>query len=343
MSSVDVFVVGGAGESDRWEEIAKKALSLDRDDFLPTRYKVSAKFKAPASTPTRTRARPRPSDQSQPSPAKKQKTSLPEQVVNLSNDDADDEDYQASEEDEDDEEEEGQDDIRVENLDPADNFARPPHQQFVNIPDSRPSTRTPSSSGTLGASSSMGRRKKRKERDPMASVLQSLSTMMAKSQRKHDLQMAELSARQDWERMENLRLHEESQQIQMENSQMMRQTQQTTNMLLAAFMKMNPDLLQGLSAATPSPLLMIESVAYGSLLSKSSTQEAKAAQLPQREGNDPIPPVVVRCRIQDDNPTSSTMHSSPAEVRRSEATLVVLESPINLEINALEIGMGVMS
>ena len=54
--------------------------------------------------------------------------------------------------------------------------------------------------------------------------------------------MAELSASQERERMENLRLYEESRQIQMENSQMMRQMQQTTNMLLAAFMKMNPDL-----------------------------------------------------------------------------------------------------
>ena len=51
MSLVDVFTVRGAGESDRWEEIARKALSLDRDDFLPIGYKVSAKFKAVASTP----------------------------------------------------------------------------------------------------------------------------------------------------------------------------------------------------------------------------------------------------------------------------------------------------
>ena len=52
---------------------------------------------------------------------------------------------------------------------------------------------------------------------------------------------------------------------------MMQQMQQATNMLLAAFMKMNPDLLQALSAASPSPLLMIGSVAFGSLLSGSST------------------------------------------------------------------------
>ena len=96
------------------------------------------------------------------------------------------------------------------NMDPADEFATPPHRPSVHVPDSRPSTGTPSSSRIPGASSSMGRRKKRKERDLMASVLESLTTMMAESQRKHDLQMAELSARQERERIENLRLHEES-------------------------------------------------------------------------------------------------------------------------------------
>ena len=35
MSSMDVFAVGGAKEADQWEDISKKALYLDRDDFLP--------------------------------------------------------------------------------------------------------------------------------------------------------------------------------------------------------------------------------------------------------------------------------------------------------------------
>ena len=210
-------MVGGVGESDWWEEISRKALSLDRDDFLPTRYKVSAKFKAPASTPPRTRGGPRPSDRSQPSPTKKWKTSLPQQVVNLrDNDDDNDSNYCLNEEDEDDEEEEGRDDVPV-NMDLADEFATPPHRPSVNVPDSRLSTGTPSSSRTPGVSSSMGRREKRKERDPMASVLESLTTMMAESKLKNDLQMAELSAQQEQERMKNLRLHEESRQIQMEN------------------------------------------------------------------------------------------------------------------------------
>ena len=70
MSMVDVFAVGGAAESDRWKQISKKALYLDKDDFLLSGYKVSAKFKAPASTPPpwssagtwRPRGGPRPTD-----------------------------------------------------------------------------------------------------------------------------------------------------------------------------------------------------------------------------------------------------------------------------------------
>ena len=138
--------------------------------------------------------------------------------MHLSDDDTDNEDYQVSEEDEDNKEEEGRDDILVGNLDPANDFAMPPHRQSVNVSESRPSTGMPSSSGTPRVSFFMGRREKRKERDPMASVLESLSTMMAESQRKHDLQMAELSTREERERMENLRLQEESRPIQMENS-----------------------------------------------------------------------------------------------------------------------------
>ena len=165
MNSVDVFAVGGATKLDRREEISKKALSLDRDDFLPTGYKVSAKFKSLANMPPRTRGGPCPSDRSQPSPAKKRKTSVPQQVVNLSDDDADDEEYRLNEKDEDDEEEEGRDDVPVGNLDPVDDFATSPHRPSINVPDSRLSIRTPSSSGTPGASSSMGRREERKERD----------------------------------------------------------------------------------------------------------------------------------------------------------------------------------
>ena len=71
------------------------------------------------------------------------------------------------------------------NMDPEDEYGSPPHRPSTNVPDSRPSTGTPSSSGTPGTSSSMGRREKRKERDLMASVLESLTTMMVDSERKH--------------------------------------------------------------------------------------------------------------------------------------------------------------
>ena len=174
--------------------------------------------------------------------------------MNLGDEEDNDEDpdFHFSEEDDDEDEEAGRDDVPV-NTDPADEYGSPPHHPSINVLDSRPSSGTPSSSGTPGASSFMGQREKRKERDPMASVLESLTMMMAESQRKHEQQMAEFSARQDRERMENLRMHEESRRIQMENLQMMQQTQQATNVLLVAFMKMNPDLLQALSTTSPSP------------------------------------------------------------------------------------------
>ena len=332
---------GGAAESDRWEKIAREALYLDREDFLPSGYKVSAKFKAPTSTPPRPRGGPRPSDQSQPSLAKKRRTSVPQHAVNLADDkdDAEDPDYHFSEEEDDNDDEARRDDVPV-NTDPADEYGSPLHRPSINVLDSRPSSGTPSSSGTPGASSSMGRREKRKERDPMASVLESLTLMMAESQWKHEQQMAEFSARQDRERAENLKMHEESRRIQMENSQMMQQTQQATNVLLAAFMKMNPDLLQALPAVSPSPLLMIASGASGFVLGGSSIREEEPAPLPEEEESDAIPPPVVRRRLQENSPRSPLMQLSPAEVTRPEAASVVPESPGNLEIDALEIGGG---
>ena len=195
MSMLDVFAVGGAAESDRWEQIARNVLYLDREDFLPSGYKVSAKFKAPASTPPRPRGGPCPSDRSKPSPAKNRRTSVPQHAMNLAEEEDDDEDpkFHLSEEEDDKDEEAGRDDVPL-NMDPADEYGSPPHRLSINVPDSRPSSGMPSSSGTPGALSSMRRREKRKERDPMASILESL-TMMADSQRKHEQQMAELSAR----------------------------------------------------------------------------------------------------------------------------------------------------
>ena len=121
---------------------------------------------------------------------------------------------------------------------------------------------------------------------------------------------------------------------------MMQQTQQATNMLLAAFMKMNLDLLQALPAASPSPQLMIGSGASGTLLGGSNTREIELAPLLKEEENDPILPPVVRRRVQEDSPRSPAMHPSSAEVTRPEAALVVPKSFGNLEIDALEIGGG---
>ena len=168
-----MFAVEGAAESDWWEHIARNALYLDREDFLPSGYKVSAKFKAPASTPPRPRGGPHPSDRSQPSPAKKRRTSVPQHAVNLTDeeDNNEDPDFHLSEEEDDEDEEAGRDDVPL-NMDPADEYGSPPHRPSINVPDSRPSSGTPSSSGTPEASSSMGRREKRKERDPLASVLE---------------------------------------------------------------------------------------------------------------------------------------------------------------------------
>ena len=121
---------------------------------------------------------------------------------------------------------------------------------------------------------------------------------------------------------------------------MMQQTQQATNMLLAAFMKMNPDLLQALPAASPSPPLMIASGASGSILGGSSTRAVEPAPLPEEEESHPIPPPLVRRRVQEDSPRSPAMQPSPAEVTRPEAASVVPKSPANLEIGSLEIGGG---
>ena len=115
--------------------------------------------------------------------------------------------------------------------------------------------------------------------------------------------------------------------IQMENPQIMMQMQQTTNMLLVAFMKMNPNLLQALPAATPSALFMLGFVASGSLLSGSNSREEEAIQPAHREAIDPISPAVVPPGVEDD---TLAMHLAPAEVIRAEATSVVLKSPTNL-------------
>ena len=85
---------------------------------------------------------------------------------------------------------------------------------------------------------------------------------------------------------------------------------------------------------------MISSGASGSVLDESSTREAEPAPLPEEEESHPIPPPLVRRRVEEDSLRSPAMQSSPAEVTRPEGASVVPESPGNLEIDALEIGGG---
>ena len=143
---------------------------------------MSAKFKSVASTPPRSRAGLQPSDRLQPSLAKKRKTVVVEKVHIFSDDDQNDEDYKEG----DGGEPKGKDDedyLEKENVvpNPVEDIATPQHRPSVDIPESRLSAKMPPSSGTLRASSFMGRREKRKERDPMTSILELLSTMLADS------------------------------------------------------------------------------------------------------------------------------------------------------------------
>ena len=85
---------------------------------------------------------------------------------------------------------------------------------------------------------------------------------------------------------------------------------------------------------------MIESGASGSILGGSSSREAEPAPLPEEEESHPIPPPLVRRRVEEDSLRSPAMQPSPAEVTRPEGVSVVPESPGNLEIDALEIGGG---
>ena len=85
---------------------------------------------------------------------------------------------------------------------------------------------------------------------------------------------------------------------------------------------------------------MIASGASGSVLGGSSTREAESAPLPDEEESHPIPPPLVRRRVEEDSLRSPTMQLFPAEVTRPEGASVVPESPGNLEIDALEIGGG---
>ena len=265
MSSVDVYAVGGVAESNRWVEISRMALYLDRDDFLPSGYKISAKFKNVVPSSAWSTGRVHRSDRSQPSPAKKRRRVVIEDVHVLSDNDHEDEDYIVKEDKEDQDQEEHieeEDDIGVEDFDPIEDTGTPTDKRLEVSPECRPSFGMPPSRGTPSASSPMGRKAKRKERDPMASVMQTFFAMMADSQQKHEQQMAEINTRQDREWLENMKLHKESRKLQQENLAILLEQLKTTQFLLAALMNMNLELKAALPIAGPSPPLLLGSVAF---------------------------------------------------------------------------------
>ena len=315
---------------------------LDRDDFLPNGYKISAKFKNVVPSSARLIGGPqsigrvRRSDKFQPSPAKKQRRVVIEDVHVLSDNDPADEDYIIEEDKEEQDQEkhvEEEDDIGVEDFNPIDDIAMPTDKQSEDSPKSRPSFGMPPSRGTPGASSSKERKEKRKERDPMASVMQTFSAMMADSHRKHEQQMAEMNARQDRERLENMKLHEESRKLQQDNSAILFKQQKTTQFLLAALMNMNVELKATLPAAAPSPPLLLGSVASGSIVSRSNSRKEEAVQHLHSPANVLISPAMNASAVKDRTPMSSTLHPSSGAclsryqnlwyvVRRHRKTLV---------------------
>ena len=356
MSLVDVYAIRGVAKSNRWVEVSRKALYLDRDDFLPSGYRISAKFKnvVPSSAWSvcgpRATARVRQSDRSQPSPVKKRKRAVIEEVHVLSEDDPADEDYIVEEDKEDEDEEdhiEEEDDIGVDDFDPIEDIATPIDRRFEGSPESRPSFGMPPSRGTPDASSTMGQREKRKERDPMASVMEIFSTMMADSQQKHEQQMAEMNARQDRERVESMKLHEESQKLQQDNSEILLEQQKKTQLLLATLMNMNLELKAALSTASPSPPLLLGSVASGSIVSQSNNRKEEAFECVHSSGT------MNAVAVKDWTSTSSALHGTHSVVTRAETGMptagddggvegasVMAEGPRNLERDALEVGVG---
>ena len=171
-----------------------------------------------------------------------------------------DENYIVEEEKEEQDQEEHveEDDIGVEDFDPIEDIGTPTNKRSKNSRECRPSFGMPPSRGTPGASSSMGHKKKKKERDPMASVMQTFSAMMADSQRKHEQQMAEINACQGRERLENMKLHEESRKLQQDHSAILLEEQKTTQFFLVALMNMNPELKAALLDVDPSHCFFLE-------------------------------------------------------------------------------------
>nr|PNR52876.1 hypothetical protein PHYPA_009251 [Physcomitrium patens] len=314
MSSVDVFAVGKTGESDQWEEISRKALTLDRDDFLPSGYKVSAIYKSMATTPTRSRVGARLSDRFESSRSKKRRTTPVDDVLVISDEDddkGDDHDYDPDEEKEVDEKVKIDDDD-LQELDPIQSNATLPERRSRVIPQSAQASDNPPSGGTPD------------------------------SQQRHEQQIAEINARQDRDRAESMRLFEESRRMHEDTSRMMLQQQQQTNLLLSAFVRLNPQLSDVLSAPpSQPPSLMLGNAPSRSVMSGSSSGHAEAANLPHSSAVNVSE--VAPTTSQQHSPTSLAINFSIGEVSRVEAASVEphsMERPTNLEDDTLEIAVG---
>ena len=233
MTCRNVSVLGREAEAGHWEDIAKKALTLDADDFLSTGYRVNAKLKNPVNTPAHGRANTRPTDRYFDSPAKRRRTDTGTSVVDLSEKDTEltntsdendrnDLDFNPSSD--------TPDNKGMQNLDEDlpdlatfDTNATTPGPWSRGTSEFRRPSEAQIHAGTLGASSSGGRRTTRNEPDPKGSILDSLKDMIADNQRKTKMQMAKLHARQERNREDSLRMHEESCRMHEENSCLMQQ------------------------------------------------------------------------------------------------------------------------
>ena len=275
MTCRNVWVLGEEAEAGRWEDIAKKALTLDVDDFLSTGYRVSAKLKNPENTPVRGRANTCPSDWYSNSPAKRQRTNNGTSVVDLSEEDTE----LTNTSDENDRNDPDFNPISdtpynegMQNLDEDlpdlaafDTNAITPGPWSRGTSEFHRPSKARIHAGTPGASSSGGRRTTRNEPDPMASILDSLKDMIANNQRKTEMQMAELHAQEERDRKDSLRMHEESRRMHEETSPLMQQQQQSQNLFLEFLTRMHLALGSAPTMAPP----MLGNVATGSGMSGS--------------------------------------------------------------------------
>ena len=179
--------------------------------------------------------------------------------------------------------------------------------------------------------------------DSVATIMESMSAILADSQRRHEQQIAEINARQDRDRAENMRLFEESRRMHEDTSRMMLQQQQQTNLLLSAFVRMNPQLPDALPAPpSQPPSLMLGNAPSRSVMSGSSSGQVEAAQPPHSPTRVNVSAEVAPATSQQHSPTSPAFNFAIGEVSRVEAASVEpqsMERPTNLQDDTLEIAV----